>query len=141
MAYFPAHMPGPEPSLDEKEFWGYCRQKQLRFQSCLACGMLRHPPGPICPRCHATEVEYVEAPDEAVVYSYTIVHHASHPAVSESLPYVIAVLEFPSLPGVRLISNITGIDLARAAIGLKCRVWWDDIGDGMFIPRYQPTGV
>jgi hypothetical protein len=54
------------------------------------------------------------------------------------LPYVGAVLVFPRVPGVRLVSNVTHCDPATISIGLKVVVWWDDVGEGMFVPRFRP---
>lgn len=75
---------------------------------------------------------------EAVIYSYTVVRHASHAAVIEKLPYVVAVVEFPMMPGVRLISNLTDMDPEQVKIGMRCTLWWDDIGGDMFVPRFRP---
>jgi uncharacterized OB-fold protein len=47
------------------------------------------------------------------------------------------VLEFPGCPGVRLISNLTDVDPAEVRIGQRVTLWWDDVGDGMFLPRFR----
>lgn len=139
MSYFPADMPRPEPTADEAGFWEYCKKRSLRFQSCARCGTLRHPPIAMCHACQSCETNYVEAPAQARVYSYTVVRHASHPAVEKMLPYVVAVVDFPQMPGVRLITNLTDIDPKKVSIGMPCTLWWDDVGDGMFIPRFRPV--
>ena len=139
MSYFPADMPRPEPNADEAGFWAHCKERSLRFQSCAACGTLRHPPMPMCFRCQSCETAWKEAPEEATVYSYTVVRHAGHTAVTARLPYVVAVVEFATMPGVRLITNLTDIDPTQVAIGMKVRLWWDDIGDGMQVPRFAPA--
>lgn len=138
MPYFPNEMPRPVPAMNDTEFLRGCEKRHLRFQACAACGILRHPPMPICSQCHSTAEKWVEAPTTAKVYSFTVVHHASHPAVKTSLPYVVALLEFPALPGVRLISNITHVDPSEVRIGMQVDLWWDDIGEGMFLPRFRP---
>ena len=137
MSYFPDDMPRPEPSIDEAGFWEFCKERSLRFQSCTQCGTLRHPPLPMCPRCQSCGTEWKAAPEEAEVYSFTVVHHASHPAVAARLPYVVAVVEFPAMPGVRLITNITDIDPREVRVGLRVKLWWDDVGDGMHVPRFR----
>jgi uncharacterized OB-fold protein len=73
------------------------------------------------------------------VYTFNVVHHASHPAVAQNLPYVGALIVFADMPGVRLISNVTNCVPSSVRIGMKVRVWWDDIGDGMFVPRFRPV--
>ena len=138
MSYFPNNMPRPEPTMDEAAFWNFCKDRSLRFQSCVQCGTLRHPPIPMCHLCQSCEVNYREVHTDAEVYSFTVVRHASHPAVAEKLPYVVAVVEFPTMPGVRLITNLTDIHPTQVRIGMQCTIWWDDIGEGMFIPRFRP---
>jgi uncharacterized OB-fold protein len=138
MAYFSAEMPRPYPHNDDAGFWDACKEQRLCFQACSKCGALRHPPAPICHQCHSTETYWIEAPLRAVLYTFTVVHHASHPAVTGQLPYVAAVIEFPELPGVRLVSNVTGADRAELHIGMPLQLWWDDIGEVMMIPRFKP---
>lgn len=139
MALFPPDMPGVDPGFDDREFWAHCRNRELRFQTCADCGTPRHPPGPVCPSCRSLAVEWVEAPVEAELYSFTVVHYASHPAVKPNLPYVVGLVTFAGLPGVKLVSNITGCDPADVRIGMKLQFWWDDIGDGQFLPRFRPV--
>lgn len=147
MAYFPNEMPAPEPSMDDAGFWACCAGRSLRFQACADCGQVRHPPTPICSGCHSTRVKWIEAPAEASVYSFTVVHHASHPAVSARLPYVVAVVEFDGLPGVRFVTNVTDVEPNKVHIGMLVRVWWDRLEHGdekaqpMFIPRFRPGGA
>lgn len=140
MALFPETMPRPVPTMDDGGFWAGCREKRLRFQACAECGTVRHPPVPVCPHCRSTKVAWRDAPREAEIFTYTVVHHASHPAVKERLPYVGAVVVFDEIPGVRLVTNIVGCDPADIRIGLKVKLCWDDIGDGMFLPRFRPAG-
>jgi uncharacterized OB-fold protein len=81
----------------------------------------------------------VEAPSSAVVYTFCVVHHPNHPAVASRVPYVVGVVEFPSLPGVRLVTNITDVAHSAVRIGMPVSIWWDDIGGGMFVPRFRPA--
>lgn len=88
-------MPGIDPTWSYRDFWAHCNQRSLRFQGCADCGKLRHPPTPMCPHCQSTRVKWVEAPDTGTLFTYTVIHHAAHPAVKDQLPYVVAVIEFP----------------------------------------------
>lgn len=139
MALFPAEMPGIDPTMDEEAFFDHCRNRELKFQSCADCGQPRHPPGPVCPACHSFKVAWVDAPARAELYSYTSVHYASHSAVRQNLPYVVGLVTFPDMPGVKLVSNVTDIDPSEVWIGMHLQLWWDDLGDGMFLPRFRPA--
>ena len=139
MAYFPADMPRAEPDFNDRDYWAFLGQRQLRFQACASCGLLRHPPGPMCPQCLSTDVKWVDAPPSATLFSFTVVHHASHPAVRGKLPYVVALVEFDGLPGVRLVSNLTDIDPQAVRIDMPLALWWDDMGEGQVVPRFRPA--
>lgn len=139
MSFFPADMPRPEPNYDDEGFWKNYAEKRLCFQACGDCGALRHPPTPICHACHSVEVTWLEAPSTGTIYSYNVVHHAGHTAVESALPYVGALVEFEGFPGVRLVTNVTDVDPAAMQIGTRVNLWWDDIGEGMFIPRFKPA--
>lgn len=139
MALFPAEMPGVDPGFDDAAFWAHCRNRELRFQACADCGTPRHPPGPVCPSCQSLQVNWVAAPVAAELYSHTVVHYASHPAVKQNLPYVVGLVVFPDLPGVKLVSNVTDINRADVQIGMPLKLWWDDVGDGMYLPRFRPA--
>ncbi len=144
MALFAASMPVPRPDMDDAPFWEHARARRLCFQACAACGLPRHPPTPYCPRCHSGHISWVAAPSAARIYSFTVVRHAADPAVAGNLPYVVALVEFPDLPPVRLVTNLTDTDPARVAIGMPVMLWWDGLDpvDGqpaMNLPRFKPA--
>lgn len=138
MAYFSDTMPAPHPNFDDRDYWAACADKRLQFQTCGECGQARHPPTPVCAHCHSFKVRWQQTAGRAEVYSHTTIHHASHEAVQANLPYVVAVVTFPDVPGVRLVTNITHIDPGQVRIGMAVRLWWDAIGGGMHIPRFNP---
>jgi uncharacterized OB-fold protein len=139
MSYFLPTMPRPEPNMDDEGFWEKCALRELSFQSCQDCNALRHPPTPVCWNCRSMRVAWTKAPRIAEIFSYTVVHHAIHDAVAERVPYVVASVAFPELPGPRLLTNITDCDPLELFIGMPVELWWDDIGDGMYLYRFKPT--
>ncbi|MGB6102809.1 MAG: OB-fold domain-containing protein [Pusillimonas sp.] len=138
MGFFPDTMPGVEPDFVDRQFWDHCNQHELRFQACGACGVPRHPPVPVCPKCLSTDQKWTKAPPQAAVYSFTVIHHASHEAVKEMLPYVVATVAFESLPGLRLVSNIVTPDVRQVYIGMPVQLQWDATAQGQQIPRFIP---
>lgn len=59
--------------------------------------------------------------------------------MKNQLPYVVALITFADMPEVRLVSNVTDRDPSLIKIGAKVELWWDDIGAGMYLPRFQLT--
>jgi uncharacterized OB-fold protein len=132
-------LPGPDPTIDDKPFWDYCQAKELRFQRCSACDRFRAPPQPACPHCQSFDCSWVEAKDEAELFSYTVVHYKGHPAIAPALPYNVAVVLFPSFDNVRLISNVVGVGNDALRIGMKLQLVWEEAGNGIPLPRFTPA--
>jgi uncharacterized OB-fold protein len=135
--YFLGHAPLPEPTIDDRPFWQGCRQKRLCFQQCADCGLFRHPPRPGCPRCQSFASRWVEATDEAELFSFTVVNYAAHAALKPLLPYNVAIVLFPSFDNVRLVSNVIDCPPQKLRIGMKLRLEWQEAKDGMFLPRFR----
>jgi uncharacterized OB-fold protein len=140
VTYLPAEVPLPEPARWERPFWDFCRQRSLRFQVCAACGRARHPPMPCCPACNSFADTWIEAPDDAELFTYTIIHHASHPALRDSLPYNVAVVMFPALQSVRLVTNIVACRNEDLRIGMPLSLVWEEPRSGHVLPRFRPRG-
>jgi uncharacterized OB-fold protein len=137
MAYLPNEVPGPRPTVDDQVFWDYCQQQELRFQRCAACQRFRHPPAPVCPQCRSVESEWVRAPETGVVFSFTIVHHPAHPAVSAVTPYNIVIVDFPECSHTRLVSNLIDVLPEEVRIGLPVVLVWEATGNGRIVPRFK----
>lgn len=137
MSYFGGREVSPTSNADDAPFWKHCAERRLAFQKCRACGTVTHPPIGVCPRCQSFERDWVEAPAEARVYSFTWVHTAAHESVADRLPYNVAVIEFRALPGVRLISNILDTKPGALTIGEPVVLVWEALEDGKALPRFR----
>jgi len=137
MAYLPSEISGPMPTVDDQLFWDYCQRRELRFQRCASCFRFRHPPGPACARCRSFTSEWVRAPESGMVFSYTIVHHPLHPAVTTTVPYNVVIVDFPECDHVRLVSNIIDIVPEQVCIGMEVSLTWETAGNGMLVPRFR----
>jgi uncharacterized OB-fold protein len=58
--------------------------------------------------------------------------------MTEYLPYVPAVITLDGGGGVRLISNVVDVELTDLAVGMKVMVVWDDVSEGLAVPRFAP---
>ena len=137
MSYLPAAIPSPVPDDDDAPFWAHCDDRRLMFQRCLLCSTLVHPPLAVCPGCRSFERGWVEAPANAVVFSFTWVYVAAHESLKQSLPYNIAVVEFPQMPGVRLVSNVIDAAPGELLIGDPLTLVWEPGWDGRMLPRFR----
>ena len=137
MTYFGGRDIAPRPNADDAPFWEHCGERRLSFLKCRDCGTLAHPPIGVCPHCQSLARVWVEAPARARVYSFTWIHTAVDDSVGATLPYNVAVVEFPDLPGVRLVTNVVEARPGELAIGDPVTLSWESIAGGMFLPRFR----
>ncbi len=114
--------PYPRPDRDTAPFWEAQSRHELRFQRCSRCQTVRYPVGPLCPQCRSFDFDWAAASGRGRVYSYTTVHHQTHPAFPA--PYTVLLVELEE--GPRLIAQLRAAEGARFGIGSKVRVEWED---------------
>ena len=128
----PSRTVRPSINRDNAFFFEGTALGELRIQSCNACGALRHPPGPVCPSCHAMDRGFVLAAGTGRVYSF-IEHHAPQ-IPGKKLPLKLAVIELDE--GVRMIGELRGVDIADVSIGMPVQVGFDRIDDDLTLPYW-----
>lgn len=90
--------PTPPPSDLSKPYWDAAAAGQLLIQGCGACGTLRHYPRLLCDQCYSDEVIWKVASGRGTVHSWTVAHHAFHPAFVGELPYTIVTIDLAEGP-------------------------------------------
>lgn len=125
----------PAINQDTAYFWEGAAEAELRIQRCGNCGLLRHPPGPMCPECGATKPTFLVACGLGEVYSY-VVHH--RPAVpGKQLPLVIAVVELDE--GVRVLGELHGCAPEDVNIGQRVEVAFQRGDEQVALPYWRPV--
>ena len=137
MPYLPEFRIGRPHLAPHNTFWSYCARGELRFQHCVECGAFRHPPSPVCPGCRSPQSRWDLAPDDAELFSYTVVHHAPHSSLKETVPYNVAIVAFPSIGYVRIVSNIIDAAPAELEIGMPLVLTWQAWAAGAQLPLFR----
>jgi uncharacterized OB-fold protein len=133
----PGAFPKPGPTLDgtTAEFYGFCAQGELRFQRCDGCGIWRHPPRVRCAHCGSGDWTWTPSSGRGTVFTWTTVHQAMHPAFAADVPYVVAVVETDE--GVRIVTNLLGVDPGGVHLGLPVAVEFETRPDGVTLPQFR----
>jgi uncharacterized protein len=126
--------PAPVLTDDNEGFWRAAADGRLVVQQCSNCGAHHHPPRPMCPVCHSTELEWADMAGTGSVYSYALLHHPRHPAFSYPVPAVLVELD----EGVRLVSNLVDIDPHDICIGLRVEVAFEPTAEDFAVPVFRP---
>ncbi|HEX6340645.1 bifunctional MaoC family dehydratase N-terminal/OB-fold nucleic acid binding domain-containing protein [Umezawaea sp.] len=130
----PAPVIRPATTLDTEYFWEGTALGELRIQRCGGCGLLRHPPGPMCPECGATKPTHLVSDGVGEVYSYVVHHHPRVPG--RETPFVVALVELDE--GVRMLGELTGIAPDDVRVGLPVEVVFTRVDDDLTMPSWRP---
>jgi uncharacterized protein len=97
-------------------FWQAAKERRLTACRCADCGAFRMPPRPFCPVCRSRNVQWPEVAD---------------------FTYIPVVVELDGAPGVRLVSNVVGVDPGAVTIGMRLQVDWHPILDDWVLPIFR----
>ena len=119
---------------DSAVFWDAAAEHRLVAQRCAGCGVLRHPPRPMCPHCRSLEFEVAELSGRGTLYSYALLHHPQHPAFD--YPVLAALVDLDE--GVRVVSSLSGVEPADIHIGMALEVDFEARDGGTVVPIFRP---
>src|SRR5665213_2360153 len=135
MSEIPAR-PLPHPSVDTQPYWDGLNAHRLRLQHCAACGKVRHYPRPVCDACWSMDVVWQDASGNGRVHSWTVTHHAFHPAFKSELPYTLVTVDLDD--GVRMNARLRGLDPVELRVGLPVRLDFERVTDDVALPVFVP---
>lgn len=125
----------PKISDDTAPFWQGCRERRLLFQKCSECGYIRYPASVICPECLSADHDWIEAKGEGRIYSFVVFQRAFHPAMTDRIPYVVAVVELDEGPS--FLTNIVDCEPQQVSCDQRVLIKWQNSGEGLPLPMFQ----
>lgn len=125
----------PPLSLDNAWWWESAAEGKLGIQQCSSCGVLRHPPRPMCSECRSSEWEVLESSGQGTVISYTVIHEPKFPGYS--YPLIIVVAELAE--GTRLVAELKDCEPEDASFGMPVTAFIHEDEDGFKVPMFRPT--
>ncbi len=127
----------PSVSLDTQFFWDGIKDHELLIQRCRECGVLRHPPRPMCPHCNSLSWDTIESSGRGAVFSFVMPQHPPYPWFE--YPYIVVLVDLEE--GVRLVSNLCAIAPDDVTIGMPVEVFYEHFDDGLVLPQFRPAEV
>lgn len=128
-------VPVPEPLTEP--FWEGTRAGELRVQRCKACGANIFYPRERCPKCFATDLEWVKTSGRGRVYTYTVVRQPGNPAFNDDVPYIFAIIQLDE--GPRMNSNVTGIPFEQVKVDMPVEVYFEQVSEDIWLPKFRPV--
>jgi uncharacterized OB-fold protein len=118
---------------DEDFFWEGAQQGRLLAQRCGDCGLLRHPPSPMCQRCQSLQVELVECSGRGKVLTWLL---SKHPTRPDAPSRIVVRLELEE--GLFLIANLESAEFSDITAGLPVEVFFQAVV-GVVVPCCRPV--
>ena len=133
----PSERPLPRPDDASEGYWEGCRNGELRVQRCQACGHLRFPPRPMCPRCQSFAVAWVPLSGRGSVYSWVVAHPPLLPTFAERAPWVVLLVELEEGENLRLVGNLLGEGHEAVAIGMPVEVVFEEVAPDVVLSQWR----
>jgi uncharacterized protein len=129
--------PLPRPAPESVPFWEAANNHRLELPRCNACGKFWFPPSRSCPHCLAADFAWTPVSGRGTVFSFVVFHRVYHPAYEGEVPYVVALIALEE--GPRMLSNVVGIPPEQVRCDMPVKVVFDDVADGVALPKFTPA--
>ena len=129
--------PLPRPTAASLPFWEAAKRHELQIQQCGSCGAHIFYPREVCPGCLSSNLQWIKVSGKGTVYSYTIAEAPTHPAFTEDVPYVIAIVELAE--GPHLTTNITGCKPGEVRVGMPVVATFDAVTPEVTLVKFRPA--
>jgi len=126
--------PAPETQPETAEFWSATGRGVLLLQRCTGCGTVIWYPRFLCPSCHSTELENIEASGRGTVYSYTVTGKGILD-YKDAGTYVLAMIELAE--GPKMLSNVVECEPTDVSIGAPVEVVFHPTAGDAALPRFR----
>ena len=128
--------PLPHPNEVSRPFWEAAKRHELQIQRCNACGTYVFYPREACPECLAADLIWIPVSGKGKLYSYTIARAPTHPAFTDDVPYVIAIIELEE--GPHITTNLVGCPSDQVTIGMPVVASFEDVSAEMTLVKFRP---
>jgi uncharacterized OB-fold protein len=129
----------PVPDRYTRFFWEGTSERKLLILRCQNCGTYIHLPRPVCRVCHSFDLAPEEVSGRGTLYSYTVTYKPFHPFFVDRVPYVVAVVELAEQGGLRIVSNLVGVDESAIEFGMPLQVDFEELDPELTVPVFRPA--
>jgi len=129
--------PIPKPSPLTRPFWEGAREGRLMLPRCEDCNRVHWYPRHICPFCHSTSIEWIQASGKGRLHTYAV-QYRGFGGWAKEVPYVTAYVDLDE--GDRMATVLRGVDASdpeSIKIGARVEVEFETANDEMHIPFFR----
>lgn len=126
----------PSPSPGSEPFWEATRRQELVLPWCNECAKPFWYPRAVCPRCLGDGIEWRKASGRGVIHAVSVHHKPGPGRTPEEGPYSVVFVDLDE--GVRIMSNVVGVEPQEVAVGQRVQLSWLELSDGRNLPQFTP---
>lgn len=127
--------PLPQLAGLAREFYGFCKRRELRFQRCSDCSAWRHVPRERCSECGSASYRWERSSGRGRVYTWIVANRSMHPSFPSDGSVAPVVIEMDE--GVRVVSTMRDCPPRELAIGMPVEVVYDDVTEDVTLPKFR----
>jgi uncharacterized protein len=128
--------PKPTNYTDTSEFWAAAAEGRLLVQYDRTTGQPQWFPRSLGLASGRRAMQWREASGNGTLYSWTVTY-SPWPGHEHRVPYICALVDLDE--GVRMLANLVNAEPDSLAIGQPVRLVWEDLGDGVRFPAFEPA--
>ena len=130
--------PMPEPTPATQPFWDALGRHTVVIQYSPSSDQYVFYPRVLAPGTLADDLEWREISGMGTLYTFTISERPTAPPWADSLPQLLAVVEWDE--GPRLSTEMVNVDPGDLFVGMRVKpVFFDYPDDGITLLRYEPA--
>ena len=131
--------PLPVPTHISQPFWDALREKKVRIQYSPSTDQWIFYPRVLAPRTLANDLEWREISGNGTVYTYSVAYRPTAPPWMNSLPQLLAVVEFDE--GPRITTELMNIEPDAIKVGMRVKPVFFDVPDTeTTLLKFEPAG-
>ncbi|HTT34533.1 MAG TPA: Zn-ribbon domain-containing OB-fold protein [Thermoplasmata archaeon] len=119
-------------------FFETLRRGRLSTTRCRRDGALLWPPRLACPRCHTSDLEWIDLPGTGHVYAFSAVLAGAPLGMERDVPLVVGLVDLDGVP-MRIFGRIVGRPWTECRVGLPVTVEPFDVPGGRVFYRFRAT--
>jgi uncharacterized protein len=117
-------------------FFARLRDGRLSTTRCRKDGTLSWPPRVVCPKCHTSDLEWVDLPAAGRLYAFSAVLGGAPLGMEADVPFAVGLVDLDGVP-LRLFGRIVGRPWDQLSVGDGVSVEAYPAADGRVFYRFR----
>jgi uncharacterized protein len=117
-------------------FYARLREGRLSTTRCRKDGTVPWPPRTVCPKCHTSDLEWIDLPEAGRLYAFSAVLGGAPLGMESDVPFAVGLVDLEGSP-LRLFGRIVGRPWEELSVGDRVAVETYPTPDGRYFYRFR----